>query len=52
MVSAESSRVLKAGDVHSSLGCHTFRKRIRQAMEINDAPMSTIHGLMKFEIKN
>src|SRR6185295_3221843 len=50
-VSAESSRVRKAGDVHSSLGCHTFRKSIRQAMEISDAPMSTIQGLMKFEIR-
>src|SRR6185295_19548025 len=51
-VSAESSRVRKAGDVHSSLGCHTFRKSIRQAMEISDAPISTIHGLIKFEIRN
>src|SRR5262245_22678442 len=51
-VSAESSGMRKAGDVHSSLGCHTFRNSIRQAMEISEAPISTIHGLMKFEIRN
>src|SRR4029077_14888126 len=51
-VPAESSCVSSAGDSHSSLGCHTLRKRIRQAIETSDAPMSTIHGLMKFEIRN
>src|SRR6476620_8025261 len=51
-VSAEASRVRKAGDVQTSFGCHTFRKRMRQAMEISDAPISTIQGLMKLEIRN
>ena len=34
-----------------SRGCQTCRKPIRQAIEISDAPMSTIHGLMKLEIR-
>src|SRR5215470_19570552 len=51
-VSAELSRVRRAGEVQISLGCHTFKNRIRQAMEISEAPMSTIHGLTKFEIRN
>src|SRR5438309_2241601 len=52
MVPAESSRVRSAGDSHSSLGCQTLRNRTRHAIEIREAPMSTIHGLMKFEIRN
>src|SRR6478672_13780838 len=52
MVPTESSRVRSAGDSHSSLGCQILRKLIRQAIEISDAPMSTIHGLMKLEIRN
>ena len=52
MVPTESSRVRSAGDSHSSLGCQILRKPIRQAIEISEAPMSTIHGLMKFEIRN
>src|SRR5262245_58463035 len=52
MVAAESSWLRKAGDSHSSFGCQTRRKTIRQAMEISDAPMSTIHGLMKLEMRN
>src|SRR5581483_991887 len=51
-VLADSSLVRSAGESHSSLGCHTCRKPIRHAMEISEAPMSTIHGLMKFEIRN
>src|SRR5436305_11335796 len=51
-VPAESSLVRSAGESHSSFGRHTLRNRIRHAIEINDAPMSTIHGLMKFEIRN
>jgi hypothetical protein len=43
---AESSLVRSAGEVQSSFGDHTLRKKIRQAIEINEAPMSTIHGLM------
>src|SRR5258707_3611003 len=49
---ADSSLVRNAADNHNSFGCHTFRNRMRHAIETNDAPMSTIHGLMKFEIKN
>ena len=52
MVAAESSRPRSFGEVQSSAGCHTLRKPIRQAMETSDAPMSTIQGLMKFEIRN
>src|SRR5262249_15862399 len=52
MVAAESSWLRSAGDSHNSFGCHTFRKPIRQAIEMSEAPMSTIHGLMKFEITN
>src|SRR3954463_8291053 len=52
MVEAESSRVRSAGDSHSSAGCHTLRNPIRQAMQMSDAAMSTIHGLMKFDTTN
>ncbi len=34
------------------LGCQTLRNRIRQPIEISEAPISTIQGLMKFEITN
>src|SRR5947209_1752299 len=51
-VAAESSLVRSAGESQSYLGRHTFRKRMRHAIEIREAPMSTIHGLMKFEIRN
>ena len=46
MVLAESSLLRNAGDSHISFGFHSLRKPIRQAIEINDAPMSTIQGLM------
>src|SRR5215470_18762178 len=49
---AESSWLRNAGDNHNSLGCHTLRKPIRQAIEMSEAPMSTIHGLMKLEMMN
>ena len=49
---AESSLVRSAAESHSSFGCQILRKPIRHAIEISDAPMSTIHGLMKFEIRN
>src|SRR3954470_12522623 len=52
IVDADSSFPRSAGDSQSSLGCQTFRNRIRQPIEISDAPMSTIHGLMKLEITN
>src|SRR5581483_423433 len=51
-VAADSSFPRNAGDVQIFSGCQTLRKRIRQAMEISDAPMSTIHGLTKLEIRN
>src|SRR5215831_2936009 len=51
MVEAESSWVRSAGEVHSVLGFQIFRNPIRQAIEISEAPMSTIQGLMKFEIR-
>src|SRR4051812_22811521 len=51
-VPAESSRVRNAGEVHNCFGCQTRRKPIRQAIEISEAPISTIHGLMKFEMRN
>jgi hypothetical protein len=47
IVAAESSLPRRAGDSHSSFGVHTFlRKRIRQPIEMSEAPISTIHGLM------
>src|SRR5215467_1926175 len=52
MVAADSSLPRSFGDSQSSLGCHTRRNRIRQPIEISEAPISTIHGLMKFEITN
>src|SRR6185437_12408836 len=52
IVAAESSRPRNAGDSQSSLGCQTFKKPIRQAIEMSEAPISTIQGLMKFEIRN
>ena len=52
MVAAESSRRRKAGEVHISFGCQNLRKPIRQAIDTSEAPMSTIQGLMKLEIRN
>src|SRR4029077_5612328 len=52
IVAAESSRLRKAGEVHSSAGCQILKKPIRHAMQISEAPISTIHGLTKLEIKN
>ena len=46
IVAADSSLPRSAGDSQSSLGCQTFRNRIRQPIEISEAPMSTIQGLM------
>src|ERR1044072_8118867 len=48
---ADSSLLRSAGDSQSSFGRHTLRKPIRHAIEISEAPMSTIHGLMKFEMR-
>src|SRR5690348_14234572 len=52
MVLAESSRLRSAGDSQSVSGCQILRKPIRQAIDISEAPMSTIQGLMKLEIRN
>src|SRR5262245_5968447 len=52
IVAAESSRVRRAGDVHTTFGFQIFRKAMRQAIDMSEAPMSTIHGLMKFDIRN
>src|SRR5882757_2890304 len=52
MVAADSSLPRSAGDSQSCLGCHTFRNRIRHPIEISEAPISTIHGLIKFDITN
>jgi len=52
IVAAESSWRRNAGEVQSSAGCQNLRNTIRHAMQISEAPISTIHGLMKFEIRN
>src|SRR5207244_11474209 len=52
IVAAESSCRRNAGEFHSSAGCQNLKKPIRQAMQISEAPISTIHGLTKFEIRN
>ncbi len=52
MVSAESSLLRSAGEVQITFGFQTLRNRIRQAIEISEAPISTIQGLMKLEIRN
>src|SRR6059058_2816937 len=44
IVAAESSWCRNAGEVQISAGCHTRRNRIRQAIEISEAPISTIQG--------
>src|SRR5438105_7933984 len=46
IVAADSSLPRSAGDSQSSLGCQTFKNRMRQPMEISEAPISTIHGLI------
>src|SRR3984893_9467869 len=52
IVAAESSCRRNAGEVHNPAGCQTLKKPIRHAMQISEAPISTIHGLTKLEIKN
>src|SRR5882757_4235230 len=52
IVAAESSWLRSAGEAQIFFGCQTCRRRTKQAIEIKDAPMSTIQGLIKFEIKN
>src|SRR5262245_46873813 len=50
-VELESSCVRSLGEVHASAGRQTRRNSVRQVMATTDAPMSTIHGLMKLEIR-
>src|SRR5262245_12508717 len=38
MVAAESSRVRRAGEVQTTFGFQIFRKPIRQAIDISEAP--------------
>src|SRR5476651_2521131 len=52
VVGTESSRVRSFVESHGVLGCQTLRNRIRAAIEQSEAPMSTIQGLMKLEIRN
>src|SRR5580700_5410579 len=46
IVAIDSSLPRSAGDNQSCFGCHTRRKRMRQPIEISEAPISTIQGLM------
>ena len=50
-VAAEPSRVRSFGEVHTVFGFQILRKPIRQAMEMSEAPMSTIQGFTKLEIR-
>src|ERR1700732_1313119 len=52
IVAADSSLPRNAGDSQSTFGCQTFRNRMRQPIEISDAPISTIHGLMELDVTN
>ena len=52
IVATDSSLPRSTGDSHSTLGCQTLRKRMRQPIEIKEAPISTIQGLIKFEMTN
>src|SRR6516164_3386382 len=48
----DSSLPRSAGESQSCLGCQTLRNRIRHPIEISEAPISTIQGLMKLKITN
>src|SRR5262245_3221842 len=50
-VPAEPSCVRSLGEVQMVFGLQILRKPIRQAIEMSEAPMSTIQGLTKFEIR-
>src|SRR5689334_22036372 len=52
IAAAESSWRRSAGEVHNSAGCQNLKKTIKHPMQISEAPISTIQGLMKFEIRN
>src|SRR5215510_12052271 len=49
---AAGSWLRSAGDVQMTRGAQILRKSTRHAIEISEAPISTIQGLMKFEIRN
>src|SRR5579884_1646615 len=49
---ADSSLPRSAGDVQITFGCQILRKPMRQPIEISEAPISTIHGMMKLEMRN
>src|SRR4051794_29687853 len=49
---ADASCERSAGESHRVCGRQTRRKPIKQAIEISEAPISTIHGLMKLEMRN
>jgi len=46
IVAADSSRPRSFGDSQRCSGCQTLRNRISAPIEISEAPMSTIQGLM------
>src|SRR5215475_11558325 len=48
---AEGSWLRSAGEVQISLGRQTCRNSTRHAIEMSEAPISTIHGLMKLEMR-
>src|SRR5579864_240024 len=52
IVAIDSSLPRSAGDSQSFFGCQTFRNRMSAPIEISDAPISTIQGLMKLEMTN
>src|SRR3569623_318886 len=52
MLAADSSWVRSAAEVQIFLGCQMLRNAFSAPIEISVAPMSTIHGLMKLEIRN
>src|SRR5579872_540394 len=52
IVAMDSSLPRSAGDSQIFFGCQTFRNKMSAPIEISDAPMSTIHGLMKLEMTN
>src|SRR5665213_979873 len=49
--SIELSAERSAAEVQTTSGDQTLRNSTRHAIEISEAPMSTIHGLTKFEIR-
>src|ERR1700730_9126784 len=50
IVAAESSRLRNAGEVHSSRGWQIQKNPIRHAMQISEAPISTMYACGKLDI--